>query len=96
MESAWENHTFDIKHQVEHQERVSHHHDTDESVQYDDSDESFQHVFDHANCQQAASLPPTSISAPLLNLSELVATHTNSDVPDGFSDCPQRPPAFLG
>ena len=83
-------------HEMEHAQGESHHHESDGSVHYDESDESSQHAADHSCFQQMAALPSMSVpSLPLPIASEIIAS-TGLDLRDGFPDRPQRPPSALG
>lgn len=88
---------FDIAHEVEHLQAVSHHHDDDGSVHYDDSGESTAHSADHSasHSPHAGSLP--SVAMPLLTIQPFtIRLHEPAYyIPDPFLKDPQRPPSRL-
>lgn len=89
---------FDIAHEVEHLQAISHHHDDDGSVHYDESSESTAHSADHAasHSQQYGSLP--SVVVPLLTIHPFTIRlqEPSYHVPAPFLKVPQRPPSRLG
>jgi hypothetical protein len=85
---------YNIDHELEHLERVSHHHDDDGSVHYDQSDESVQHISEHSACQHACALPSTGVQPFMVMLMATVPVESASDIPDLFLERPQRPPSL--
>lgn len=87
----------DVAHELEHQEGISHHHDDDGSIHYDDSGESAKHFAEHsASGQQAATLPALSPPHVTLILLTIVPIEFGQYIPDPIPERPQRPPQTFG
>jgi hypothetical protein len=87
---------YDLAHEAEHLEGMSHHHGDDGSVHYDDSGESAKHFSEHSASQPAFGLPARSL--PPLTFESVTATPTRlaQYIPDPIPERPQRPPSALG
>jgi hypothetical protein len=98
MQSGWfaDDHAFDIAHALEHGDGVSHHHEDDGSVHYDDSDESAQHVVEQAACQPPVVIPSLVFPTVLQKAVAEVAMDAPQYIPDPIPERPQRPPSRLG
>lgn len=98
LQGGWtsKGNAFDLAHEIAHQQAISHHHEDDGSIHYDESTESAKHLAEHECCQQTATLP--SVALPLLNFppASIAVLHPPIDVPDGFPKPLQRPPSALG
>lgn len=55
----------DLQHLADHENGVAHHHDDDGSIQHDNSDESLQHLSQHAGCLSFAAIA-TNVQLPAL------------------------------
>jgi len=83
-----------LRHWVDHDEHVEHHHDDDGTIHYDHSDESAEHLRDHAGTTQPAAMV---LAAPLvartLPWMTLAPPEAATFLPDPIPDCPHRPPS---
>lgn len=87
----------DIAHEVEHLKGVSHHHDDDGSIHFDDSGESSQHIAEHsASCHQVAALSSFTGLQTNFVFSIVALPESGSYLPDPILKLPQRPPQTLG
>jgi hypothetical protein len=86
---------FDIAHELDHLEGVSHHHD-EHGTHYDDSGESAKHFAEHSASQPCVALP--SIAVPIPANEPLVAARGDlgNYIPNPIPERPQRPPQSLG
>lgn len=82
-----------IVHELEHDERVEHHHDDNGSVHYDDSDESAQHIQDHSSSPQPAYLTGPNLPLAPMQLACAAQDAVVHFIPTPFLDSPLRPPA---
>lgn len=82
-----------LSHEVAHDSHVQHHHDDDGSVHYDDSDESSQHIQDHACTPQTAVLAAPQVAAASQPLIGKVSAEVSTFIPDPNLDSPLRPPS---
>jgi len=83
-----------LMHEVLHEERVSHHHEDDGTVHFDNSDESSQHIQDHSCSPQPAGLYfPVLLPAPT-ELIQLVSVDLVEFIPEPALRLPHRPPAL--
>jgi hypothetical protein len=83
----------DAAHEIDHLHGTSHHHDDNGTVHYDDSAESSAHLIDLECCQQTADLP-SGLAAPEVFFHQQNVSHFNdSAIPDGYLECPHRPPS---
>lgn len=87
---------FDIAHEIDHLEGVSHHHDEHGAPHYDDSGESAKHFAEHSASQLHVALP----SGEIAFLTSIQFKAARSDlghfIPDHIPERPQRPPQSLG
>jgi hypothetical protein len=85
--------TTSLSHEAAHDAQVQHHHDDDGSVHYDDSDESAQHLHDHAVSAHSAVLAGPQLAAAPLPLIGTVRPDFSAFIPDPALDSLLRPPA---
>ncbi|MBZ2209780.1 hypothetical protein [Massilia soli] len=84
-----------LAHEIAHEEQIQHHHhDNDDSVHYDDSDESAQHTLDHSNCQQPAGVWISKQPPSPDQLGSITAPEFSCFIPDPYLDSPLRPPVL--
>jgi hypothetical protein len=89
-------HGFDIQHEIEHEQGVSHHHDQDGSVHYNDADESAQHAVDHVCSHPVPGLLSATMQLPDMAQVRTITMSSRADMLDHIPERPQRPPRFLG
>lgn len=81
-----------LEHEIAHDDHVPHHHDGD-SLHYDDSEESSEHVQDHSSCSQPADLSVPTLPVAPEQLVSLVKLEFSRFIPDPDLDGPLRPPS---
>lgn len=82
-----------ILHAIEHDEHVSHHHDGDGAIHYDNSDASAEHSGDHPGSPQPAALILSFDAAMAPQRVMETAADLCSFLPGLTPHCPYRPPA---
>jgi hypothetical protein len=82
-----------LSHEAAHDAQVQHHHDDDGAVHYDDSDESAQHLQDHAVSPYSAVLAMPQLATAPQPLISIVRPEFSAFIPDPALDSPLRPPA---
>lgn len=83
-----------LAHEIAHEEKIQHHHhEVDNSVHYDDSDESAQHALDHSSCQQPAGVWTSTLPSSPDQVVSVSAPEFSCFIPDPYLDSPLRPPA---
>ena len=83
-----------LVHVLDHDEGVSHHHEHDGSVHYDDSDASLEHTQEHSCATQPAGC---GLPRSFLFFGKATAqrgSYVAALVPDPVLEGPHRPPAF--
>lgn len=99
MQGEWSSagNAFDLAHEAEHLDGISHHHhDDDGTVHYDDSGESVQHHAEHTACGHAVALPSTAMPQLVLTALSFVRGELWQHIPERIPEQPQRPPQVLG
>jgi hypothetical protein len=99
MQSGWlsTGHAFNLAHELEHIEGVSHHHDADNTVHYDDSSDSTQHSLEYsATSHQAPALPSFAMPPGVVTMQSVGHQEIRNFIPDPIPDRPQRPPQSRG
>jgi hypothetical protein len=91
--TAMETDGMSLTHEALHDEHVSHHHEDDGSIHFDNSDESSQHIGDHyCSLQPAVLCLAAALPAPLELVEDLRVVWDRS-VPDPELKLPDRPPS---
>ncbi|MGZ8293730.1 MAG: hypothetical protein ACXWVG_11855 [Telluria sp.] len=83
----------DLVHDAAHDDRIEHHHDTDGSIHFDDSDESAQHVQDHSHSPHAVDIILAKLPAAPEQLVSVLKAEFSRFIPELFLDSPLRPPS---
>lgn len=81
-----------VAHEFLHDEHVSHHHEDDGSIHFDNSEESTQHIQDHCSSLPGGLFVPCLATAPL-RLVTTATIHLVAYIPDPMLELPHRPPA---
>lgn len=87
---------FDIAHEIDHIEGVSHHHDEHGAPHYDDSGESATHFAEHSASHLCIALPSVEVSFMASIQFKVARCDFGQFIPDHIPERPQRPPQSLG
>lgn len=89
---ALHEHAYNIAHELDHANGVSHHHAPDGTIYYDQSDESVQHASELPAFSQVAALPSMLPTHPVMAFRSIVSSPPVLLIPDGIVTLPIRPP----
>ena len=92
---AMQEHAYSIAHELDHANGVSHHHDADGTIHYDQSDESVQHASEHPASSQVAALPSMLPTHPFMAFRSIAGSSPVLSIPDGIVTLPIRPPRTI-
>lgn len=84
---------YSLAHEMEHAEGISHHHEEDGTVHYDDSVESKLHLAESSSVHWPPGLPTIVVLALPLILSCKALEDPPAFFPDRVPEQPQRPPS---
>jgi hypothetical protein len=88
--------SFDLVHELLHDEVKIHHHDEDGTIHFNDSQESMKHHSEHAaNAPLLGLLPVTGLPVVTLTVLSRVPTPSVWYLPNPYLETPQRPPQPL-
>jgi hypothetical protein len=96
MQGGWlsSENQFNLAHEIEHIEGVSHHHpEDDDSVHYDESSDSVKHFSEHSASQQTVTLPSMAVTPIAIDAVSVAVSQFWQYVPDPIPERPQRPPS---
>jgi hypothetical protein len=82
-----------LAHEIEHAEGVSHHHDADGSVHYDDSEESKTHLSDSSAVQVQPGIPAVVVLPLPSAVTGTAVRGVTAFLPEPVPERPQRPPS---